>query len=71
MDVGIDLGTATVIIYIGGEGVVLKEPSVVAVNMKTETVISVGEEAYKMIGKTPSHIKQSARYPRVLSAIIK
>ena len=41
MDVGIDLGTATVIIYIGGEGVVLKEPSVVAVNMKTETVISV------------------------------
>ena len=57
MDVGIDLGTATVIIYIGGEGVVLKEPSVVAVNMKTETVISVGEEAYKMIGKTPSHIK--------------
>ena len=57
MDVGIDLGTATVIIYIGGEGVVLKEPSVVAVNMKTETVISVGEEAYNMIGKTPSHIK--------------
>ena len=53
MDVGIDLGTATVIIYIGGEGVVLKEPSVVAVNMKTETVISVGEEAYKMIGKNP------------------
>ena len=42
---------------IGGEGVVLKEPSVVAVNMKPETVISVGEEAYKMIGKTPSHIK--------------
>lgn len=71
MDVGIDLGTATVIIYIGGEGVVLKEPSVVAVNMKTETVISVGEEAYKMIGKTPSHIKAVARYPRVLSAIIK
>ena len=51
------MGTATVIIYIGGEGVVLKEPSVVAVNMKTETVISVGEEAYKMIGNTPSHTK--------------
>lgn len=71
MDVGIDLGTATVIIYIGGEGVVLKEPSVVAVNMKTETVISVGEEAYKMIGKPLPTSKQSARYPRVLSAIIK
>ena len=57
MDVGIDLGTATVIVYIGGEGVVLSEPSVIAVNLKTDSVISVGQEAYEMIGKTPSHIQ--------------
>lgn len=57
MDVGIDLGTSTVIIYVGGEGVVLEEPSVVAVNMKNDSIISVGKEAYNMIGKTPDHIK--------------
>ena len=57
MDVGIDLGTATVIVYIGGEGVVLSEPSVIAVNLKTDSVISVGQEADEMIGKTPSHIQ--------------
>ena len=56
MDVGIDLGTATVIVYVGGQGVVLEEPSVVAVNMKTDSIISVGDEAYRMIGKTPDHI---------------
>ena len=56
-DIGIDLGTATVIVYIGGEGVVLSEPSVIAVNLKTDSVISVGQEAYEMIGKTPSHIQ--------------
>lgn len=57
MDVGIDLGTATVIVYISGEGVVLKEPSVVSVNLKTDSIISVGQEAYQMIGKTPAHIQ--------------
>ncbi len=57
MDVGIDLGTSTVIIYVGGEGVVLEEPSVVAVNMKNDSIISVGKEAYNMIGKTPDHIR--------------
>ena len=57
MDVGIDLGTATVIVYIGGQGVVLSEPSVIAVNLKTDSVISVGQEAYDMVGKTPSHIQ--------------
>ena len=60
MDVGIDLGTATVIVYIGGEGVVLSEPSVIAVNLKTDSVISVGQEAYEMIGKTPSHIQANS-----------
>lgn len=57
MDVGIDLGTATVIVYINGQGIALEEPSVVAVNMKTDTIMSVGEDACKMIGKTPAHIK--------------
>ena len=57
MDVGIDLGPATVIVYIGGQGVVLSEPSVIAVNLKTDSVISVGQEAYDMVGKTPSHIQ--------------
>ena len=57
MDVAIDLGTATVIVYIGGQGVVLSEPSVIAVNLKTDSVISVGQEAYDMVGKTPSHIQ--------------
>ena len=57
MDVGIDLGTATVIVYIGGQGVVLSEPSVIAVNLKTDSVISIGQEAYDMVGKTPSHIQ--------------
>ena len=57
MDVGIDLGTSSVIIYISGKGVMLKEPSVVSVNLKTDSVISVGEEAAKMIGKTPAHIQ--------------
>ena len=68
MDVGIDLGTATVIIYIGGEGVVLKEPSVVAVNMKPRLSISVGEEAYKMTRK-PLPTSKTVRpvNPRVLS----
>ena len=55
MDVGIDLGTATVIVYISSEGVVLKEPSVVSVNLKTDSIISVGQEAYQMIGK--AHIQ--------------
>ena len=57
MDVGIDLGTATAIVYTGGQGVVLSEPSVIAVNLKTDSVISVGQEAYDMVGKTPSHIQ--------------
>lgn len=57
MDVGIDLGTSSVVIYIGGEGVVLQEPSVVAINLKTDSIISVGSEAEQMIGKTPPHIK--------------
>ena len=55
IDIGIDLGTATVLVYRDQE-IVLREPSVVAVNRKNGAVISVGEEAYNMLGKTPAHI---------------
>lgn len=57
MDVGIDLGTSSVIVYVSGEGIVLQEPSVVAVNHKTDAIIGVGEEAARMIGKTPDYIE--------------
>ncbi len=55
-EIGIDLGTANVLIYLKGKGIVVNEPSVVAVNKKTKKVLSVGREAKKMVGKTPSHI---------------
>ncbi len=55
-DMGIDLGTATVLVYVKGKGVILKEPSVVAINRTTNTVLAVGEEARKMIGRTPGNI---------------
>ncbi|QHJ72391.1 rod shape-determining protein [Planococcus halotolerans] len=55
-DIGIDLGTANVLIYVKGKGVILNEPSVVAMDRKTNQVIAVGEEARKMIGRTPAHI---------------
>lgn len=55
-DLGIDLGTATVLVYIKGKGIVLKEPSVVAINTNNGKVLAVGEEARDMIGRTPGHI---------------
>ena len=55
-DIGIDLGTANVLIYVKGKGVILNEPSVVALDRRTNQVIAVGEEARKMIGRTPEHI---------------
>lgn len=55
-DIGIDLGTANVLIYVKGKGVILNEPSVVAMDRKTKQVIAVGEEARKMIGRTPANI---------------
>lgn len=51
-DIAIDLGTSFIKIYLDGKGIVLREPSVVAVNQDTETVVAVGREAYKMIGRT-------------------
>ena len=55
-DIGIDLGTATVIAYIKGKGIVLREPSVVAVDNNTGEVLAVGQEARKMLGRTPGNI---------------
>ena len=55
-DIGIDLGTATVIAYVKGKGVVLREPSVVAVDNNTGEVLAVGKEARRMLGRTPGNI---------------
>ena len=55
-DVGIDLGTANSLIYVAGRGIVVNEPSVAAVNSKTGEILAIGEEAKKMIGRTPQHI---------------
>ena len=55
-DVGIDLGTATVIVYVKGKGIVLREPSVVAVDNNSGDVLAVGGEARKMLGRTPGNI---------------
>ena len=56
-DIGIDLGTANVLIYVEGKGIVLNEPSVVAVDDKTDRVLAVGSEAYRMVGRTPGNIR--------------
>ena len=56
-DIGIDLGTANTLVYLKGHGIVINEPSVVAVNQKTGKVVAVGEEAKQMLGRTPAHIK--------------
>lgn len=55
-DIGIDLGTANVIVYVNGKGIVLEEPSVVAIEKKSKTVLAVGAEARRMIGRTPGNI---------------
>lgn len=56
-DIGIDLGTATVLVYVKGKGIVLKEPSVVAIDMNTKKLYAVGEEARRMLGRTPDAIR--------------
>ena len=55
-DIGIDLGTANTLVYVKGRGIVINEPSVVAVNQKTGKVVAVGTEAKRMVGRTPGHI---------------
>ena len=55
-DIGIDLGTANTLVYLRGRGVVINEPSIVAVNQKTGQVVAVGRQAKEMLGRTPGHI---------------
>lgn len=57
LDVGIDLGTANVVVHVRGKGVVIRQPSVVARNMKTKEILAIGEEAKKMLGKNPANIE--------------
>ena len=56
-DLGIDLGTSNTLVYTSDKGIVINEPSVVAVNLRTDEILSVGAEAKKMLGKTPPHIQ--------------
>lgn len=55
-DIGIDLGTANTLIYVRDRGIVINEPSVVAVNTRTDQILAVGRDAQRMVGKTPAHI---------------
>lgn len=55
-DIGIDLGTANTLVYARGKGIVINEPSIVAINNRTGTVLAIGQEARKMVGRTPGYI---------------
>ena len=55
-DMGIDLGTSSTLVYVKDQGIVINEPSVVAINNRTEKIIAVGDDAKTMLGKTPQHI---------------
>lgn len=55
-DIAIDLGTANSLVYVRGRGIIISEPSVVAVNQKTGQILAIGEEAKRMVGRTPAHI---------------
>ena len=55
-DIGIDLGTANILVYVKDQGIVINEPSIVAVNNRTEKIVAVGDDAKVMLGKTPQHI---------------
>ncbi|MCX6798311.1 MAG: rod shape-determining protein [Candidatus Falkowbacteria bacterium] len=56
-DLGIDLGTKNTLVYVSDKGIIINEPSVVAINKRTNEILEVGEEARKMVGKTPGHIE--------------
>ncbi len=58
-DIGIDLGTANTLVYVKGKGIVINEPSVVALNTKTKQILAIGSEAKRMVGRTPPHIVAS------------
>ena len=53
---GVDLGTSNTLVYVRGRGIVMNEPSVVAVNTKNDKIIAIGADAKRMVGKTPGHI---------------
>ncbi len=55
-DLGIDLGTANTLVYVKGKGIVINEPSVVAINNRTKQILAIGAEAQRMVGRTPTHI---------------
>ncbi len=55
-DIEIDLGTANTLVYVKGKGIVINEPSVVAINQKTKQILAIGDEAKRMVGRTPGHI---------------
>jgi rod shape-determining protein MreB len=55
-DVGIDLGTANTLVYVRGRGIIINEPSVVAINQKTGQIVAIGTEAKRMVGRTPAYI---------------
>ncbi len=56
-DIGIDLGTANILIYISGKGIVLEEPTIVAVDNETEEIIAYGREAQRMLGRTSDRVR--------------
>ncbi len=58
-DIGIDLGTANTLVYVKGKGIVINEPSVVAVNNRTKQIVAIGTDAQKMVGRTPGYITAS------------
>ena len=72
-DIGLDLGTASVIAYVKGKGIVLREPSVVAVNNITGEVLAVGHEARRMLGRTPENLWDGSKFgtTRQAAALIK
>ena len=55
-DIGIDLGTANILIYVKGEGIVLSEPSVVAIDNESGEVLAIGSKAHEMLGRTPGSV---------------
>lgn len=56
LDIGIDLGTSNTLVYVKGRGITIREPSVVAINKRTKEILAIGEEAKRMVGRTPAHI---------------
>ena len=57
VDIGIDLGTANTLVYVKGKGIVINEPTIVAINTRTGQLVAVGNEAKTMLGRTPNHIE--------------